>query len=145
MCDYKLFNGDCLEVMKKLPDKSIDLILCDLPYDCDKTRAKWDKSIDIIKLFCEYRRIIKSQGSILLFGNEPFSSKIRINNLDIYKYDIKWVKNIQTGFANANYRPMNKYEDIMVFSNANASSGGKKNAMVYNPQGLLAINKTKPL
>lgn len=141
--NYKLFNGDCLEVMKNIPDKSIDMILCDLPYDCNKTRAKWDKKIDVKYLFQHYHRLIKNNGAIVLFGNEPFSSYLRINNLDIYKYDIKWIKNIQTGFANVNYRPMNKYEDILVFSKANASTGGKSNAMIYNPQGLIMVNKIK--
>lgn len=140
---YKLLKGDCLELMNNIPDNSIDLILCDLPYDCDKTRAKWDNLIDIDCLFGQYRRIVKSKGVIVLFGNEPFSSKLRLNGLDLYKYDIKWVKNIQTGFANANYRPMNKYEDVLVFSFANASTGGKSNAMTYNPQGLIPVNKTK--
>lgn len=139
----KLINDDCMNVLPTLADRSINLIVCDLPYDCDKTRASWDKSLDLAALFAEYRRVIKPNGAIILFGNEPFSSRLRIPNLDIYKYDIKWVKNIQTGFTNANYRPMNNYEDILVFSFANASSGGKANPMVYNPQGLIPVNVTR--
>ena len=141
--NMKLINDDCMKVLPEIADQSISLVLCDLPYDCGKTRAKWDKSLDLHNLFAEYRRIIKPNGAILLFGNEPFSSQLRIQNLDIYKYDIKWVKNIQTGFANANYRPMNNYEDILVFSYANASTGGKANPMVYNPQGLIPVNVTR--
>lgn len=141
----QLYQGDCLEVMKQIPDKSVDMILCDLPYGnlCDKTRANWDKQIDITKLCLEYRRIIKHKGAIILFGNEPFSSKLRIEMLDLFKYDIKWVKSKTTGFANANYRPMNKYEDILIFSEANASTGGAKDSMTYNPQGLIIVNKIK--
>ena len=141
----QLYQGDCLEVMKQIPDKSVDMILCDLPYGnlCDKTRANWDKQIDITKLCLEYRRIIKHKGTIILFGNELFSSKLRIEMLDLFKYDIKWVKSKTTGFANANYRPMNKYEDILIFSEANASTGGAKDSMTYNPQGLIIVNKIK--
>ena len=138
-----LKQGDCLELMKDIPDESIDMILCDLPYDCGKTRAKWDKEIDIIQLIEQYKRVIKPNGAIVLFGNEPYSSKLRLAMQDLYKYDYKWVKNVKTGFANANYRPMNNYEDIMVFSFANASSGGKTNPMIYNPQGLKEVNIIK--
>ena len=140
-----LYQGDCLEEMKKIPDGSVDLILCDLPYGSatGKTRAKWDCDIDLDKLFQEYRRLISNNGAIVLFGNEPFSSTLRVRALDIYKYDLKWVKSKTTGFANANYRPMNKYEDLMIFSKANASAGGKKNPMCYNPQGLVESNAVK--
>ena len=141
--NMKLINDDCMKVLPAIADQSIGLVLCDLPYDCDKTRAKWDKSLDLDAIFAQYRRIIKPNGAILLFGNEPFSSRLRVQNLDIYKYDIKCVKNIQTGFANANYRPMNNYDDILVFSYANASTGGKANPMVYNPQGLIPVNVTR--
>ena len=137
----QLFCGDCLEVMKQMPDKSVDMILCDLPYG--ETRAKWDAVIPFDKLWEQYNRIITDNGAIVLFGNEPFSSQIRCSNLKMYRYDWKWIKNNQTGFANANYRPMRKYEDIMVFSKANASAGGKNNAMPYFPQGVIAINKPK--
>lgn len=142
--DY-IKQGDCLELMKEIPDVSIDMILCDLPYGgiTGKTRAKWDCDLDLDLLFSHYLRVIKKNGVIVLFGNEPFSSKVRTKLSEIYKYDIKWVKSKTTGFANANYRPMNKYEDIMVFSFANASTGGKSNSMVYNPQGLIPINKVK--
>ncbi len=120
-----LYKGDCLIEMDKIADKSVDMILCDLPYGFDKTRAKWDNIVDIDLLFSQYNRIIKDNGAIILFGNEPFSSILRMKQMDLYKYDIKWIKNTQTGFANSNYRPMNQYEDILVFSKANASVGGK--------------------
>ena len=138
----KLYNDDCFNILPSLDDKSIDMICCDLPYE-NKLRAKWDKHFDFGKLFEEYKRIIKWDGAIVLFGNEPFSTKVRSSMLDIYKYDWKWVKSKTTGFQNSNYRPMNKYEDIMVFALANASSGGKNNSMKYNPQGLKPIHKKK--
>jgi len=139
MIDLRL--GDCLEVMKTIEDNSIDAIITDPPYE--KTRGRWDSVIDLDLMWVELKRIIKPNGVIVLFGNEPFSSKVRCSNLDEYRYDWKWVKNRATGFPNCNYRPMNKYEDIMVFSKANASTGGKKNSMEYYPQNLIISNKVK--
>ena len=143
--EHRLYKGDCLEVIKNIKDKSVDMILCDLPYGTKtgKTRAKWDSDIDLKQLCSEYKRIITDNGVIVLHGNEPFSSILRLEMLDIYKYDLKWIKSKTTGFANANYRPMNKYEDILIFSKANASTGGRSNAMCYNPQGLIEVNKKK--
>lgn len=141
MSDIKLYQGDCLEIMKDIPNSSVDLVLCDLPYGFDKTRAKWDKIINISDLFNHYFRIVKEYSAIILFGNEPFSSMLRINAIDYYKYDIKWIKNNPTGFLNANYRPMNQYEDILIFSKSSASVGGKDHSMIYNPQGLIPCNK----
>lgn len=141
MC-IELYNDDCFNILPKINDKSTDMICCDLPYE-NKLRAKWDKKFNFTKLFEEYKRIIKPNGAIVLFGNEPFSTKVRSSMIDLYKYDWKWVKSKTTGFQNSNYRPMNKYEDIMVFSYANASSGGKQNSMIYNPQNIIPIHKTK--
>ena len=136
-----LVNGDCLIEMSTIPDKSVNLILTDLPYG--ETRSKWDKILDFDKLWEHYLRVITDNGAIVLFGNEPFSSMLRQSQPNYYRYDWKWVKNRATGFANCNYRPMRAYEDIMVFSKANASAGGKTNPMIYNPQGLIEVNKTK--
>lgn len=136
-----LVNGDCLIEMSTIPDKSVNLILTDLPYG--ETRSKWDKILDFDKLWEHYLRVITDNGAIVLFGNEPFSSMLRQSQPNYYRYDWKWVKNRATGFANCNYRPMRAYEDIMVFSKANASAGGKSNPMIYNPQGLIEVNKTK--
>lgn len=136
-----LVNGDCLIEMSTIPDKSVNLILTDLPYG--ETRSKWDKILDFDKLWEHYLRVIVDNGAIVLFGNEPFSSMLRQSQPNYYRYDWKWVKNRATGFANCNYRPMRAYEDIMVFSKANASAGGKSNSMTYNPQGLIEVNKTK--
>ena len=92
----KLLQGDCLELMKDIEDKSIDMILCDLPYGT--TKCKWDVVIPFDKLWEQYNRIIKDNGVIVLFGSEPFSSKLRLSNLDNYKYDIYWVKEKPTNF-----------------------------------------------
>ena len=81
-----LYKGDCLELMKDIPDKSIDLILCDLPYGT--TKCSWDIIIPFDKLWDCYKRILKENGCVILFGQEPFSSLLRLSNLEWYKYDI---------------------------------------------------------
>ena len=108
-----LRQGDCLELMKKIPDKSIDMILCDLPYGT--TACKWDVIIPFEPLWEQYNRIIKDNGAIVLFGSEPFSSKLRISNLKNYKYDWVWnKKNSGTGLL-VKYQPLKITENIMVF------------------------------
>ncbi len=110
---YKLLKGDCLELMKDIPDKSIDMILCDLPYGT--TACKWDVVIPFEPLWEQYNRIIKDNGAIVLFGSEPFSSKLRFSNLKKYKYDWVWnKKNSGTGLL-AKYQPLKVTENIMVF------------------------------
>ena len=86
----QLYNGDCLEIMKTIPDKSIDFILCDLPYGT--TRHKWDTIIPFENLWEAYNRIIKKEAVIALFGSEPFSSNLRMSNIKSYKYDWVWDK-----------------------------------------------------
>lgn len=118
-----LWNGDCLELMKKIPDKSINMILCDLPYGT--TDCKWDVIIPFDKLWEQYNRIIKDNGAIVLFGSEPFSSYLRLSNIKNYKYDIIWEKTMPTLFQQANKRPMAKHENISLFY---------KKQPTYNPQ-----------
>ncbi len=141
--EINIYNDDGLSVMDYLIENEIkvDMILVDPPYQ--KTRGKWDVIIPLDVMWNKINKIIKDDGAICIFGNEPYSSMVRMSNQDMYRYDWKWVKNRATGFANCNYRPMSRYEDIMVFSKANASTGGKKNAMIYHPQGLKPINKVK--
>ena len=86
----KIYNEDCLEGMKRIPDGSVDCITCDLPYGT--TACKWDSIIPFDKLWEQYDRIIKDNGAVLLFGQEPFSSFVRMSNLKNYKYDIYWQK-----------------------------------------------------
>lgn len=119
----KLLQGDCLELMKDIPDKSIDLILCDLPYG--KTNCKWDIIIPFEPLWEQYKRIIKDSRAILLFGSEPFSSHLRLSNIKEYKYDIIWQKTQPTGHLNVKYQPLKSYENISVFY---------KKPPTYNPQ-----------
>lgn len=128
----KIHHGDCLELMKEIPDKSIDMILCDLPYGT--TACKWDTIIPFEPLWEQYKRIIKDNGAIVLFGSEPFSSKLRISNLKIYKYDWVWIKDKGSDPLNANKRPLNNIENIIIFY---------KRQPIYNPQKTLGEPYTK--
>ena len=133
----KLYNSDCLEVMQSIKDNSVDLILCDLPYGC--TSCAWDVIIPFDKLWEQYKRIIKPNGAILLFGNEPFSSLLRVSNLDWYKYDIYWEKERLTNVQQVKRRVGKTVETISVFYSKQCT---------YNPQmikydGPLRSNKVK--
>ena len=128
----KLINGDCLEVMKTIENKSIDMILCDLPYGT--TDCNWDSVIPFEPMWEQYERIIKDDGAIVLFGNEPFSSLLRCSNIKLYKYDWKWDKIQGANFLNVKYQPLKNIEDIMVFSKARITNG-KRQPIKYNPQG----------
>ena len=109
----QLIKGDCLVEMQNIPDKSIDAIICDLPYGT--TACKWDAIIPFEPLWAQYKRIIKDNGAILLFGCEPFSSLLRISNLDLYKYDWIWEKPNGSDPFQCRKRPMNNIENISVF------------------------------
>ena len=132
--DINLWNGDCLELMSHIPDKSVDMILCDLPYGT--TDCSWDTIIPFNKLWIQYERVIKDDGAIVLFGSEPFSSELRTSNLKLYKYDWKWDKVQGANFLNVKYQPLKNIEDIMVFSKARITNG-KRIPIKYNPQGFI--------
>lgn len=129
---YELIHGECIEEMKKLKNKSIDLILCDLPYGT--TDCSWDKIIDFNLLWEQYHRIIKDNGAIVLFSAQPFTTKLINSNLKNYKYSWYWIKNKCTGFTFAKHQPMRKVEDINVFY---------KKKPLYTPQGLIKLDKPK--
>jgi site-specific DNA-methyltransferase (adenine-specific) len=135
-----LFNADCMDILPLIPDKSVQLILADLPYGT--TACKWDSIIPLEPLWEQYKRIIKDNGAVVLFGAEPFSTMLRISNLEWYKYDWIWVKSRKTGFLNSKNRPLNQNENISVFSKF-ITAAGNENIMLYNPQGLIEINKTR--
>jgi site-specific DNA-methyltransferase (adenine-specific) len=137
MTDYVLRQGDCLELMKDIPDGSVDMILCDLPYGT--TACKWDTVLPFEDLWAQYKRIVKQKGVIVLFGSEPFSTKLRNSNLRMYKYDWVWIKTKSAGFVHAKNMPLKKHENILVFSKGamgHSSVLGDKR-MSYNPQGLI--------
>lgn len=126
-----LYKGDCLEVMKNIPDKSVDMILCDLPYGT--SACKWDSVIPFEPMWKQYERIIKPNGAIVLFGSEPFSSLLRTSAIDLYKYDWVWEKPSGANFLNFKYQPAKVHENIMVFGKM-ATSFSKKGNMRYKPQ-----------
>ena len=109
----KIYNEDCLEGMRKIPDKSIDMILCDLPYQL--TKLKWDIIIPFDKLWKQYERIIKDNGAIVLTAKQPFTSVLLLSNQKLFRYEIIWEKDKGTDFGNANRKPLNSHENILVF------------------------------
>jgi len=119
----KVIQGDCLEVMKGIPDKSIDMILCDLPYGT--TQNKWDSVIPLDILWVEYERIIKDNGVIVLTAQTPFDKILGSSNLKSLKYEWIWKKTHGTGHLNAKKMPMKNHENILVFY---------KSLPIYNPQ-----------
>jgi site-specific DNA-methyltransferase (adenine-specific) len=133
-----LIQWDCLIEMQEIPDKSIDMILCDLPYWT--TACKWDTIIPFAPLWEQYKRIIKDNGAVVLFGAEPFSSHMRISNISWFKYDLIWSKSRALGFTNAKNKPMNKHEVISIFSGGTVANKSDRK-MTYNPQGLVPHGK----
>ena len=123
MSETLLYKGNCLELMKNIKDKSIDMILADLPYGT--TQASFDVVIPFEPLWKQYHRVIKDNGAIVLFGQEPFSSYLRLSNIKEYKYDWIWDKVKGVGFLNAKKQPMRNHELISVFY---------KQQCKYNPQ-----------
>ena len=133
MSKIELMKGDCLEMMKSIPDSSVDLILTDPPYGT--TACKWDSVIPFEPMWAELKRVIKPNGAIVLFGNEPFSSLLITSNLKGFKYRMDWNKKIPSGMSYAKYRPMQQTEDICVFT-----SKGERS--VYHPQ---MVKREKPI
>lgn len=129
--------GDCLERMREIPDGSVDMILCDLPYGT--TACAWDAVLPFNQLWSEYRRVITRNGVIVLTANQPFTSALVASAYDLFKFQWVWVKNRPTGPQHAKNRPMGKHEDVLVFSPApmgHRSQLGNRR-MTYNPQGVV--------
>lgn len=118
-----LYNGDCLEVMKQIDDKSIDMVLCDPPYGT--TRNKWDIVIDLTKFFEQINRVIKDEGAIVLFSQMPFTVDLINANRKYFRYEWIWEKPSATGFLNAKKMPLKAHENVVVFY---------KTLPIYNPQ-----------
>lgn len=114
--------GDCLELMKDIPDKSIDLVLCDLPYNI--TSMSWDCLIPFEPLWEQYNRIVKDSGNIVLFSSGLFTLDLIASNRKNFRYKLIWKKNVPTGMSSAKYRPMKYYEEICIFAKSKAT---------YNP------------
>lgn len=129
MVIIKLLQGDCLELMKDIPDKSIDMVCCDLPFGV--TQNVWDKVIPLDELWEEYHRIVKDNGAIVLNCQQPFTSKLIMSNLKYFKYCWTWYKKQCSGFLNSKKQPLRNCEDIAVFY---------KKQCTYNP----IMRKGKP-
>jgi len=131
----KIYNTDCIgkKGMVLIPDNSIDMILCDLPYGT--TQNKWDFIIDPIKMWVQYERIIKENGAIILTAAQPFTSLLVMSNLKLFRYDLTWDKVKISGFLNSSKMPLRQHEDILIFY---------KKLPVYNPQKIYAVNIKKP-
>ena len=123
--NYKLYNGDCLEIMDLLIEQGIqvDCILTDPPYGT--TACKWDTVIPFDEMWKRLNKLIKPNGAFVLFGSEPFSSALRMSNIKNYKYDLKWQKEQGSDFMLAKKKPLKDYEDILIFY---------KKQPTYNPQ-----------
>ena len=119
----KIYNEDCLVGMKRIPDKSIDMILCDLPYGT--TANKWDVVIPLDKLWEQYNRVIKDNGAIILTAQTPFDKVLGASKLDLLRYEWIWRKKQGTGHLNAKKMPLKNHENVLVFY---------KNLPTYNPQ-----------
>ena len=128
----KIYNEDCLDGMNRIPDKSVDMILCDLPYGT--TACKWDEIIPFDLLWEQYERVIKDNGAIVLTASQPFTTKLIASNYEMFRYNWVWEKSYSTGFMNANKMPLKNIEVVLVFY---------KRLPTYNPQGLIEINKTQ--
>ncbi len=126
----KILQGDCLELMKDIPDGSVDMILADLPYGT--TACKWDTIIPFEPLWEQYKRVIKPNGAIVLTASQPFTSALVMSNPKMFKYEWVWEKSRVTGVLNAKRQPLRTKEDVLVFS---------VNTPVYYPQGTYKCNK----
>lgn len=135
---YQLYNGDCLEVMKDIPDQSVDLILTDPPYGT--TTCRWDTIIPFESMWAQCNRIIKPNGAVVLFGTQPFTSELVCSNIKDFKYCWTWDKGKVGGFTSAKLKPLKLFEDICVFSQGKTANCNKNN-MIYYPQGLIEVNK----
>ena len=130
---YKLYNGDCLEIMDRLIEKGVkvDCVITDLPYGIT-ARNKWDNIIPLNIMWEKLNNLVKENGTVALFCSQPFTTKLINSNLNSFKYEWIWEKNNSTGFMNANKIPLRKHENIAIFY---------KKQCTYNPQGLIPCNK----
>ena len=123
MHEVTLQHGDCLELMQQIPDGSVDMVLCDLPYGV--TNNKWDTVLPLEQLWKHYRRIVKPNGAICLFADGMFMAMLMLSAPKLWRYNLVWDKVLSTGFLNANRRPLRSHEEVCVFY---------QKQPIYNPQ-----------
>lgn len=136
----QLYHDDCFNVFPALDAKSIDLVLCDMPYGI--TACKWDAVLDLEKMWKELKRIAKDNTAIVLFCRQPFTSVLVCSNLKMFKYTGIWQKDNASNFVAAKYQPLDNIEDFAIFS-LGGTNHGCTTPMTYNPQGLVEINKIR--
>jgi len=134
-----LYHGDCLDLMKEIPDGSVDMVMADLPYGT--TACKWDSVIPFEPLWAGYRRVCKKNAAIVLTSAQPFSSMLISSWPDGFKYSLVWRKSRICHFAQAPYRFLTEHEDVLVFSPEGGCSKNARQRMVFNPQGTIPCNK----
>ncbi len=141
----KIIHGDCLEVMARMPDACVDMILCDLPYGT--TEAPWDSIIPLDQLWLEYVRVTKPSSSFIFTASQPFTTTLINSNSAMFKYEIIWYKTRSMGFLHAKNKPLKIHENILVFSKGTTVHKGQSDTrMVYNPQmrtGFKPYSKTQ--
>ncbi len=139
-----IYNKDCLEGMKDIPDQSVNLILCDLPYGtASKNKSiKWDTIIPFEPLWEQYKRILKEDGNIVLTASQPFTSMLVASNYEWFRYEWIWMKSKKTQFLTAKLMPLKQHENILVFTKHPIAPAVKVKS-TYNPQGLILINEKK--
>lgn len=130
MKQLDLFQGDCLELLRTIPDGSVDMVLCDLPYGT--TACSWDSVLPFADLWAEYRRLAKPNAAIVLTASQPFTSALVMSNPEMFRYALVWDKGYTTGYGNANKMPMKAHEDVCVFYSR---------LPAYNPQGVIPFGK----
>jgi site-specific DNA-methyltransferase (adenine-specific) len=133
MPKIELIQGDCLEKMKDIPDKSIDMILCDLPYGT--TACKWDTIIPFEPLWEQYKRIIKDNGAIVLTASQPFTSALVMSNVKMFKYEWIWEKDGGSNFATTKYQPMKEHENVLVFGKGTIKYNQQKQERIGSRKG----------
>ena len=136
----KLYHGDCLVEMDKIPDGSVDMVLADPPYGT--TACKWDSVIPLEPMWSHLKRVIKPRGAIVMTASQPFTTTLIASNMKMFKYCWVWEKNSAGGFAQAKNKPLSFHEDVCVFSSGvTVHESQTKNRMPYNPQGIIKVNR----
>jgi len=148
----KLYRGDCLKILNKIPDSSVDMVLCDLPYgttNCDFERVlknnkkyKFASIVDLDILWSHYVRVLKPSGVVVLFGAQPFTTQLIQSNMPWYKYSWVWLKNKAANHVAVKFQPLKVHEDILVFTDCGVNTGSNK-PILYRPQGVMWKEEVK--
>jgi len=134
----KIYEGDCLELMNDIPDNSVHLVLTDLPYNLGY--IEWDKMLPIETLWSQWKRILTDKGTVILTATEPFTSLLVTSQINLFRFDLIWIKDNNLDFLRASVKPIRRHENILVFSKGTAASNCDNN-LTYNPQNVVHIHE----